>query len=185
MIELATLQDEVTEFRAKRAALNESIRIEQELQNSETSHRIQLSEFDIEDIGFLNSISNKVHNKEILSKLIWSTYLQKPFNEMINRLFGSNIPKNVVYCIQNINTQEKYIGKTTSNVKDRWANHIKSSLGIGTLSNQKIHEALNGNWNNFSFSIIEEVDPDQKLSDREKFYIEMFESHVYGYNMKV
>lgn len=182
---LEDLKYEVEQFRAQRAALNEVIRKERELEEAENSHRIQLSEFDKEDIHFLNSISDKIHNKEVLNKLIWTTYIQKPLNEMINRICGSNIPKNVIYCIENIDTHEKYIGKTAASIKDRWINHVKSSLGIGTISGQRIHAALRGNWDKFSFTIIEEVPLEEKLLDREKFYIEMFESNIYGYNMKV
>lgn len=50
---------------------------------------------------------------------------------MINRICGANVPKNVVYCIENIETHEKYIGKTSASYKDRMSNHIKASLGLG------------------------------------------------------
>lgn len=183
--DLDCVKDELEKFHSQRAALNEVVRKERELREAETAHRIQLTDFDKEDIHFLNSISDKVHNKEVLNKLIWTTYLQKPLNEMINRICGSNIPKNVIYCIENIETHEKYIGKTAASIKDRWINHVKASLGISTISGQRIHAALRGNWDKFAFSIIEEVPLTENLLDREKFYIEMFESNIYGYNMKV
>ena len=50
---------------------------------------------------------------------------------MINRICGANVTKNVVYCIENIETHEKYIGKTSASYKDRMSNHIKASLGVG------------------------------------------------------
>lgn len=109
--ELINIQQELNEFRIKRAALNEVIRKERELEEMEDSHKLQLSEINKEDIHFLNSIANKIHNKEILGKIIWSNYLQKPFNEMINRIFGTNIPKNVIYCIENIDTHENILEK--------------------------------------------------------------------------
>ena len=184
-LQLEELKKEIEDFRIRRESLNEAIRKEREMENLQDSHRIQLSDFDKEDIHFLVSLENKIHNKELLHKLIWTEYLQKPFNQMINRICGANVPKNVVYCIENIETHEKYIGKTSASYKDRMSNHIKASLGISTISHQKIHDALFGNWDKFMFSIIEEVGEDQKLSDREKFYIETFQSNQYGYNMKV
>ena len=44
---------------------------------------------------------------------------------------------------------------------------------------------MKDNWDKFSFNIIEEVPLNENLSEREKFYIEMFESNVYGYNMRI
>lgn len=184
-LQLEELKKEIEDFRIRRESLNEAIRKEREMENLQDSHRIQLSDFDKEDIHFLVSLEDKMHNKELLHKLIWTEYLQKPFNQMINRICGANIPKNVVYCIENIETHEKYIGKTSASYKDRMSNHIKASLGLGQLTRQQIHKALFGNWDKFMFSIIEEVGEDQKLSDREKFYIETFQSNQYGYNMKV
>ena len=184
-LQLEELKKEINDFRVRRESLNEAIRKEREMENLQDSHRIQLSDFDKEDIHFLVSLENKIHNKELLHKLIWTEYLQKPFNQMINRICGANVPKNVIYCIENIETHEKYIGKTSASYKDRMSNHIKASLGLGQLTRQQIHKALFGNWDNFMFSIIEEVGKDQKLSDREKFYIETFQSNQYGYNMKV
>ena len=184
-LQLEELKKEIEDFRIRRESLNEAIRKEREMENLQDSHRIQLSDFDKEDIHFLVSLEDKIHNKELLHKLIWTEYLQKPFNQMINRICGANVPKNVVYCIENIETHEKYIGKTSASYKDRMSNHIKASLGLGQLTRQQIHKALFGNWDKFMFSIIEEVGKDQKLSDREKFYIETFQSNQYGYNMKV
>ena len=129
-------------------------------------------------------IEDKIHNKELLHKLIWTEYLQKPFNLMLKNIFGSNIPKNVIYCIENHNTHKKYIGKTSGLVSNRWTEHIKTSLNIGSIKKNYIHQALDGHWDEFSFSIIEIVSDNVKLGDREKYYISFFESDKYGYNEK-
>jgi len=92
---------------------------------------------------------------------------------MINFVFGSKIPKNVIYCIEDINTHKKYIGKTSAEVSKRWTDHIKNSLNIGTIKRQSIHDALYNHWDEFTFTILEEV-KDDKLGDREKFYINFF-----------
>lgn len=102
---------------------------------------------------------------------------------MLKNVFGSSVPKNVIYCIENIKTNKKYIGKTVGDVSKRWTEHIKTSLSIGTIKKNNIHEALFGNWDDFCFSIIEVVS-DSKLSEREKYYISFFESDKYGYNEK-
>lgn len=174
---------ELQDFQAKRAAINEIQRKEEELAAEQDSHRIILSDFDKQDIEYLISIESKIHNVDVLHKLIWSEYLQKPFNQMINNIFGSKIPKNVIYCIQNIETGKKYIGKTSAEVSKRWTEHVKTSLGIGGVKKSKIHSMLFNNWDKFTFSIIEVVE-NANLSEREKYYIQFFETDKYGYNLK-
>lgn len=181
--ELEEYETQVKEWKAKITAINEQIRHEEELQNSINCHRIQLSNSDKEDIQYLLSIEENIHNKQLLYKLIWSEYLQKPFNKMINDCFGARVPKNVIYCIEQIDLKKKYIGKTSAEVSKRWTDHIKNSLNIGTIKRQPIHEALYKNWDNFTFSILEEV-KDEKLGDREKFYINFFQTDKYGFNIK-
>ena len=180
---LAELQKEIDDFRARRAVINKAIALENEQIEEQDKHRILLSSQDKEDIRYLLSIEDKINNKQLLRKLIWSEYLQKPFNDMLKRLFSGSPPKNVIYCIENIVNHKKYIGKTTAEVSKRWTEHIKTSLEIGTIKSQDIHKVLYGNWDNFTFSIIT-ITEKEKISSEEKYYIKLFESDIYGYNMK-
>lgn len=172
---------QLEEYQNKQHAINETMRKAEQETDELNFHRIQLSKEDKQDISFLLSIEDKFHNKEILHKLIWSQYLQKPFNDMIKRTFGTSIPKNVIYCIENGVTQKKYIGKTSGDVSKRWTEHIKASLDIGTIKKTKIHNALFGNWDAFYFYVIEVVE-NGSLGEREKYYISIFETNNYGYN---
>ena len=141
MTELTNITLELEEYQAKRAAINEQLRREEELANEQDFHRIVLSTNDKEDIHFLLSIEDNIHNKELLHKLIWTEYIQRPFNSTLKNILGNRNPKNVIYCIENINNHKKYIGKTRGEYKDRQINHLKASLGIGTISHQYIHDA--------------------------------------------
>ncbi len=180
---LEKVKEELEDYRKRREVINEAIRREEEAQNQIDYHRIILSEIDKEDIYFLLSIEDKIHNKELLHKLIWSEYLQKPFNQMLNNIFGSKIPKNVIYCIENFTTHKKYIGKTSAEVSKRWTEHIKSSLNIGGIKKQKIHDALFKHWDEYTFSILEETTK-ENLSEKEKYWINFFETDKYGFNSK-
>lgn len=181
--QLSEVYQKLEEQKKIRESINLAILKEEESKNQIDTHRIIISELDKEDIDYLISIEHKIHNKDLLHKLIWSEYLQKPFNQMINNIFGSKVPKNVIYCIENYNTHKKYIGKTSAEVSKRWTEHIKSSLNIGGIKKQKIHEALFNHWDEYTFSILEETTKD-KLSEREKYYISFFETDKYGFNLK-
>lgn len=181
--ETKKIQNELEDFRTQREAINQVIVLENSKEEEKLKHQISLSLQDKEDIKYLLSIEEKINNKQLLRKLIWSEYLQKPFNEMLKRLFLGNPPKNVIYCIENIHNHKKYIGKTSAEVSKRWTEHIKTSLEIGTIKSQNIHKALYGHWDEFTFSVIA-VSEKEKISADEKYYIKFFESDIYGYNMK-
>ena len=174
-------EQNLEDFRSRRRALNRVLMEEQKKKAEKEPCSIWLSETDKRDITYLISILPEISQREVLLKLIWSSYLQKPLNDMLHRICGASTPKNVVYMIRNMETEQIYIGKTTDYM-ERMKQHIKASLQIGTISHQKIHDALFNEWDKFYFDILES--DIKNLNEREKYYIQMFESDVYGYNMK-
>ena len=181
--EIQIIQNELGEYKAKQDAINQEILRHEKLKNEQNFHKINLEEMAKTDIHYLLSIEKNINNKELLHKLIWSEYIQRPFNIMLNKNFGLHVPKNVIYCIERIEDGKKYIGKTSGEVSKRWTDHIKNSLNIGTIKRQPIHDALFNNWDGFTWSIIEEV-KDDKLSEREKYYINFYQTDKYGFNIK-
>ena len=142
---------------------------------------IQISEENKQDIAYLlNDVLPVLRHPDILCKLIWSEFIQKPMNEMLAR----NAIEEVcgIYKITNIENKKCYIGKSL-NVKKRLQDHVKGSLGIRTISDQKIHRemAREGIWN-FRFELLCECEKEE-LSEKEKYYISYFDSQKYGYNV--
>lgn len=179
--------DEITalieDFKKKRDVINEEILRRRQIEEQQDFYRVLLSEQDKEDIHYLISIIGNIRNKQLLYKLIWSEYLQKPFNEMLKRVLEGKEVRCVIYKITNLKTGEIYIGKTKAEASKRWTEHIKTSLNIGTIARSKIHIMLFGHWDEFSFEILEKVSDESLLSSREKFYINFYQSNIYGYNM--
>ena len=91
--------------------------------------------------------------------------------------------KSGIYKITNDRTKQAYIGRSTS-VRKRLTDHIKSSVGISTIADQRVHQAMRdeGIWN-FTFELIEECSKEQ-LNEREKYYINFFSTEKLGYNQK-
>ena len=181
---LEELKGEVEDYKARRNVINEEILRARAIEEQQDFYRIQIPEASKEDITFLLTIVDKFNNKEIIYKLIWSEYIQKPFKSMVNRVLSNKDPKNVIYMIKNMDTNEIYIGKTKAEVSKRWTEHIKTSLNIGTISRTNIHKALFNNWDKFSFTVLEEVPTEGNLNERERYYIKFYESDVFGYNIK-
>ena len=182
-LELERIKAELEEYKKKQQAVNEAILRQRELDEKQDFYRVKLTDEAKQDIKYLVSIIDNIKNSTLLYKLIWSEYIQKPFNTMLKNVTGGKEIKCVIYKITNINTQEIYIGKTKADVTKRWTEHIKTSLNIGTVARSKIHDALFRHWDEFTFEILEEVDDESKLSQREKYYINFYQSNIYGYNM--
>ena len=181
--ELFAIVEELNDHKKKQAAYNAEILRRRELEEKQDFYRIVLSNQDKEDIHYLLSIMDNIKNKQLLYKLIWSEYLQKPFNEMLKRILEEKDARCVIYKITNLKTGEIYIGKTKAEVSKRWTEHIKTSLNIGTIARTKIHTKLFEHWDEFSFEILERVSDETMLSSREKYYINFYQSNIYGYNM--
>ena len=181
--ELEEIRKELEEERNKRAAVNEELRKAEEKEKYNEIHSVQLTDNEKEDIHFLLSLEDRLHNKQALYKLVWSTYLQQAYKNTFHNILGNRDPRNVIYCIENIETGKKYIGKTSAEVSKRWTEHIKTSLNIGSIKSTNIHKALYNHWDEFIFYILVETEK-EKLSEMEKYYINFYESDKYGYNIK-
>lgn len=154
--------------------------IEEEKSKTELDFfRIKLSTPDIEDITELRQVEKRIHNKDILRKLIYKTYVEGAMNEMFNRIGVEEVSG--IYKITNMKNNKIYIGQST-NIKNRLKSHIQSSLGISTIANQLVHDKISEHGlENFTFHIVEKCPKDQ-LNQREKYWISYYESNIWGYN---
>ena len=85
-----------------------------------------------------------------------------------------------IYKITNNINQKNYIGLTTKTVEQRWQEHIGAIQKH--KENRPLYKAMSKyGIANFSISTIEEVD-NELLSERERFWIEYYDSYKNGYN---
>lgn len=181
--ELNQIQQLIEEYNKKQMIINQQILKARELQDNYAFYMLQLTDDDISDIQTIAQFASHFHNKQFLGRAIYETYIKKPYTEMIKRVLKSKEISGI-YKITYVKTGEIYIGKSV-NIAERWKQHIKTSLGIGTLANSTLHNHMNKNglWD-YTFELLEEV-PKEKLTEREKFYIKFFESDKYGFNMQI
>lgn len=161
------------------AGVRASLR-EREKEENLQFYKLSISDKDLEDVMKLETVKLSLHQPVILSKLIWSTYFQKQTTEMCNRILGT---KKIcgIYKITNLKTQQCYIGQSVD-VAQRWKDHCKCGLGIEASATNKLYNAMqkDGIWN-FSFELMEEC-PREQLNEKEKFWIELYQSNIYSYN---
>ena len=133
-------------------------------------------------IKLLEDIRPKFEHKEILSKLIFDCYIKRPLQEMEKRVLQDKKISGI-YKITYIPTGEAYIGRS-QDIKNRWVEHVKSSLNIGTIAHSTFHNVLAQNGlENFTWEVLETA-PKEKLNEAEKYWINFYETNKYGYNQK-
>ena len=172
--EINVLKHDLNEYQAKRAAINDAILRERELEEKEDFYRISIKENDIKDIDVLRSIEPRLTNREVLNKLIYEVFIKRPLMEMEKRVLqGRKIGG--IYKITYIKTGESYIGRSVD-IGNRWKEHCLSSLNIGTIAHSTFHNILaDKGLQNFTWEVLEEVDKD-KQSSREKYWIDFYQT---------
>lgn len=180
--ELSVLEEEVEKFRAIRRAIIDDQKRAEELENNQKFYMLQISDMDKEDIVNLRKIENILHNKDILNKLIWSSFYQTPYKNLVGRIIGDRKVSGI-YKITFIKNGKIYIGKSVD-IAERIKQHIKSSLGIDSLAKTQFYEVMKVNGaESFTFELLEEV-PKDRLLERESYWIKFYETDSYGFNMK-
>ena len=149
-------------------------------QQQKLFYTIQLPEEYKEDIEFLlTTVAAKVQHPDIISKLVWAEYVKPNLDDTFKRIEIKAEPG--IYKLTSLQNGKSYVGKST-NVKNRIADHFKSSVGIKSIADQAVHHAIlkEGFWN-WLIEIITYCDKD-KLNELEKYYIEFFKCQEFGYN---
>ena len=162
--------------------LIEQFKKDEEARKEADFYRIPISSAAKNDIDKLKGVAAQLSKPMVLFKLIWKEYYENGFNAMIGRVLGGDKDKSGIYKITNINNQMVYIGQAV-NIGSRWRTHVKRGLGCET--NNRLYTAL---WEegveNFTFQVVEFCDR-KDLTEREKFYIDFYNSKDYGYNSKI
>lgn len=180
---LSEIKEDVNDWQKKRDAINEEILRSRAMEEQQDFYRICLPQESFEDIEVFNAIRTKLHNHQILDKVLYDNYVAKPTKEMIKRVLkGRDVCG--IYKVTNIQTKECYIGKS-NHIGTRWTGHIKSACGLDGVADSMFQRALKKyGIDQFTFEVIEEV-PKENLTEREKYYITLYDTTKFGYNMKV
>lgn len=88
--------------------------------------------------------------------------------------------RGIIYSILNKVSGQRYIGQTQQDLSKRWGQHIQESK---IHSDRPLYRAIKKyGVGMFSVRIIEEDIPIDKLSERECYWIEQFDTYKNGYN---
>lgn len=177
------LNSQIIQKRNEINALIEQFKKDEEARKEADFYRIPITPAAQNDINKLKGVAAQLNNPATLYKLIWKEYYENGFNAMIGRVLGNDKEKSGIYKITDTRNQMCYIGQAV-NIGSRWRTHVKRGLGCEEQTNNRLYTAL---WEegveNFTFQVVEFCDR-KDLTEREKFYISMYQSKEYGYNSK-
>lgn len=179
-LEFHNVNAELDKLKATRKATMEASLREEEIKNKLDFYCLKPKTTDINDIRTLEGIKYQLNNPRILSMLIWSTYFQKDMTTLCNRVLGLNTVTGI-YKITNQINNKCYIGQSVD-ISKRWKDHAKCGLGIDAPQGNKLYKDMQeiGIWN-FSWELLETC-PREQLNEKEKYYINLYQSQDFGYN---
>lgn len=176
-----TYQKQLDSIRATVAAANQAIQRANEDKLQKSKYMLQISDKSLKEINIIRSVEDKLTDPRPLRMIIWSGYLSKPANDLCIRVLGKNQIKGI-YKITNTVTNMVYIGQS-KDIKTRWREHMKCGLGIDTPVGNKLYAAMiEDGIENFTFELLETC-LSSELDEKEKLYIELYDSYNFGYNL--
>lgn len=179
--EINELKANLTIIKSKYDAVIEEAKRREEMENRLDYYRIVVPEEDKNEINALMSIEHLLSNKRNLYMLIWSSYYTKRVNELAVRVLG-NQPVMGIYRITNIETQQMYIGQA-KDIRERWREHCKCGLRIDTPGSNKLYpNMIKYGIENFTFELMEKCDNASQLNEKEKYWIEFYDTYHNGLN---
>ena len=179
------LNAQITQKRSEINTLIKQFKKDEEARKEADFYRIPIAPAAQNDINKLKGVAAQLNNPATLYKLIWKEYYENGFNAMIGRVLGDDKDSIGIYKITNIKNQMCYIGQTKAGFKNRWRTHVKRGLGCEEQTNNRLHDALKKEGiENFTFQVVE-ICNEKILTERERFYINFYDSKNWGYNSKM
>lgn len=175
-----TAQILLDDLKSKIAAARELQIAEERKKDEQRFYQLQLPQSALEDVAVLRSIEGKLHITEAINKVIWKTYYERPYTELVGRVLKGGVHTGI-YKITS-ESGRIYVGQAVD-VADRWRQHIKRGLGAEPITQNKLYPAMRAiGPENFRFELIEDCPRDQ-LNERERYWIDFLGSKEFGYNV--
>ena len=145
-------------------------------------YRLQIDESALEDIKELREVMGRLNQPEVLGKLIWKVYYEKPYTDLCGRIFAKPIMG--IYKITNLENEMCYVGQAV-NIADRWKQHIKRAIGAEPMTQNKLYPAMSKvGVENFTFQVLEVITDKKMLDAQEDYWQDFYKAKEFGYSIK-
>lgn len=178
----AELEQVLKKEEAKQQEIIEQYKRAEQIKQDKNFYRIVLSEDAQDDVKKLRKIAGELHDPTIIYKLIYKTYYEKPFTEMVGRVVSNEAAACGIYKITNLENGRCYVGQTKQAFKERWRTHLKRGVKAEPGTQNKLYAAM---WEdgaeNFTFEVLATCTPEE-LNEKERDYIALYHADTWGYN---
>ena len=173
-------EQELKSLQETRAAAIAAAQKEKQIQENKNDYCLILPREESSDVEILRGVVKKIAKPRAIGMCIWSNYYLPLAKEKIPKILGKNIICGI-YKITNLETGECYIGQSVD-VKKRIYDHLKAACGVDTPKDNLLYQAMKKyGIENFSIELLQECS-NQELNQKEKYFIELYQSYIYGYN---
>lgn len=181
---IITIETNLKKIKDLQNKVNQRLLEQAEARNKLDFYRIKLDNDEKQDIDILNSVKTRLIRPYLVDDIILKSYYKPKFDTMVKQVLEKYPTNCGIYKITNINDNKVYIGKA-KDIKKRWNDHLKESIKDSKIeSSGVLYKAIKKEGlENFTFEVIDEC-PEELLSEREKFWIDFYNSTVIGYNVK-
>ena len=179
-----SLQAEIDRYEAQQREVIARFKKDEEVREQQDFYRIKISDIEKTDIEKLKNLALTFSRPEIIYKLLYNVYYKTRIEEMFKRVLGDKKDCGGIYKITNIRNQKVYIGKTSASFLSRWRTHAKRGCNIERIKGQLYDAMWEEGLENFTWEIVE-VCPKEEQTEKEKYWIEFYNSSSYGYNQRV
>lgn len=173
-------EQKLAQLEAKQQTYLKSLQRQEEISANQDYYRLVIDSVDLDDIKLLRDLQIRFFKKDIIDKLIWETYYKPAYDILISHLITSSGKVCGIYKITDLTTGQAYIGQSVD-IKERFRQHIKTSLTYGKTTNKLYSMMQKSGQQNFTFEILEEV-PRAQLNEREAYWINFYGTKNYGLN---
>lgn len=181
-LECGRLVSRIAAYQKDVAIATEAAKRKLEMETKQSFYTLNLPQEDINEIKRLREVLPYLRDKEPLNKVIYKSYYEKPYTDLVGRVIGPGIHTGI-YKITNIQNGMCYVGQA-ANIAERWRQHIKRGVGAEAPTRNKLYPAMLAiGVENFTFEVIEEC-PREKLDAREDYWQNYFHAKDFGYSIK-
>lgn len=173
-------KSQLEELEAKQRAYIEAKQREQQIAENKDYFTLPIDNVACDDIAILRDVQKRISKKETIDKVIYDAYFKQAYDTLMSHLFKNSSKICGIYKITDQTTGLAYIGQSVD-IKERFKQHIKSSLAYSGATNKLYQTMQKSGQQNFTFEILEEVER-SKLNEREAYWIEFYKTKEFGLN---
>lgn len=180
--QIASEQDKLAALKAKQDAYIQAQLREEAIAADTSFFSLALDEITLNDIKLLRELQAHFIKKDAIDKLIWEVYYKPAYDILMAHLELPAGQKIVgIYKLTDRSTGQIYIGQSLD-IRERFRTHIKTALAYGTATNKLYQCMKKSGLENFTFEILEKGLAKNDLNEREKYYIDFYQSKEMGLN---